>query len=170
MKKLHGVKKMNKRFRKLFRKATNLDIPIKLSSDFFYFPKKKKITYTILLGDRADRNFRGFIKNFFGYEIDSEFEIFVLSVLHEIGHYSTYDFISEGDKQLSKEEAVKITNLLREDPQNDEIYSRHFALPLEIIATTWAINFIEENPKVFSYLVLQSKRILEKFYNQNSAE
>lgn len=165
--KLHGVKRMNKRMQKAFKKATGIKITMKLNSDFYYYPATEEISYTPIMSCRSNKLFSDFIKDYFNLELKSDVEIFCLSALHEIGHHLTYDTIDNEDYNYSKDEEESIAQALKNNPDDDVTYSRYFSLPLEIIATEWAVDFIKQNPLSFDKLVKQIYLILLDFYHQN---
>ena len=164
---MKGVKKLNKQIQNLFNETVGINLPITLGSDFFYYPNKQKINFSIAISEQSDRCFKAFLKNFFNFGIFSSEDLFCVSLLHEIGHYFTYDNIDENTYNESKGMTQEILELLQNDPTNDEIYSCYFELPIEIVATTWAINWIAENPIQFENLVTKVSKYLCKFYEKN---
>lgn len=167
MNKLHGIKKMDKTMRKAFYQATGINLPMKLDSDFYYIPEKEKVRYSIIMSTRADYNFQKFLKTYFHLSIQSDIELFCISVLHEFGHFITYDNIAEDDFILSKKEQEKIEQALIENPDDDVIYSRYFLLPLEIMATMWAVEFITTHGNEFKTLTIKVQKNLNKFFKKN---
>lgn len=165
--KLHGIKKMNKQISKVFCQATGVYIPMFFNTDFYYLPDSHKIEYTLLISEKADFNFTQFFKKQFNLIINNNIELFCMSVLHEIGHYMTYDNIGDDDYFLSKQEQEIINQQIEENPDNNDIYSQYFYLPIEILANTWAADFVLNNPIKFHILVTEVSNILKKFYKKN---
>lgn len=158
--KLKSVKKMNHAMQRAFS-ITGASLSMQLDSDFYYLPEKQKIKYT-LLAKPTDRTFKSFLKKYLHFTITSDIELFCVSVLHEIGHYYTQNKIAEGDYLYSKDEERKIAVILKNHPHDDEAYRRYFLLPVEIIATVWAINFIESHPKKYKKLIKKVQKIFKK--------
>ncbi len=71
--------------------------------------------------------------------------MFLLSLFHEIGHYMTFDDLGEEDFAYS----CDVKALLGTTDDDAKIY---FRLPIEIAATNWAIDYINEHPTEISKL------------------
>ena len=113
------------------------------SSDFSYDYEDDTVYFTIMVSERADRLFKQYISNEFHFDPPS---IFMISLLHEVGHAYTLPFISkmiiESDHQAKKE----IEKQLEKD-NSDDTYSKYFDLRIEKVATEWAVNYYKANRK-----------------------
>lgn len=113
------------------------------SSDFSYDPKDKRVYFSIMIPERADRLFKQYVSSHFHFETPS---IFMLSLLHEVGHAYTMPTLSKlrirADHQAKEliEEALNIDD-------DDEIYSLYFDLGIEKVATAWAVDYYKANRK-----------------------
>lgn len=106
---------------------------------------------TIFIGDDFENNATYFVdhmveKHLCAPDLVKSLSIPMWSVLHEIGHYFTWDdeewekeqiarhlidYVSKGKTFMSLESVRKIVQF------------RHFDLPLEWVATDWAIDYVE---------------------------
>lgn len=167
-KKLIGVKKMNRAMRTAFLKATKYDLKMSLDSDFYYNTDTHKIYYSIIVSEKADRNFSAFLTKEFNIIDIDEFDLFCISVLHEIGHYVTWDNIDDDIKDFCEDEEEHISYLTEKYPNNDEIYSRYFSLETEYVATEWAAKWIKKHPKKYQKLYNDVKQAIFDFYSVNA--
>ena len=90
----------------------------------------------------TDRRFGEFVK-----ELDSHCRapIFLLSVLHEIGHIMTYEEEALDEKDFLY---AAIDLKLKLGADEEECVKEYFRIPLEMEATQWAIDFANNNPKL----------------------
>ena len=79
--------------------------------------------------------------NFLKEKFNVDYNVFVISILHEIGHLKTHNLQLEAETQL-------LYLALKENYSEDKIeeynYS-YFNLPAELKATKWAIEFYKSN-------------------------
>ena len=92
-------------------------------------------------------------------------DIFMLSVLHEVGHSQTLEDIIDDDL-YEQEQRVKET-LDGSKKVDNYIY---FSLPSEMAATLWAIDFIIENSEELSVLWTELQNHIMQFYKDNGVE
>lgn len=102
---------------------------------------------TIYIGKQYDEENDRRYKEFIG-ELDSHCRapVFLLSILHEIGHIMTY----EDEEKLDEKDLLYAAIQLKMDAGEDmdECVAEYFRIPLEMEATQWAINFANDNPKL----------------------
>ena len=172
MSKIKGLKKVNKKVTKIFRKEWGIR-KVALGDDFEYnFVKDRvqfKITHSI-----EDELFNKFVAERFGLNLNAE-SGFLFSLLHEVGHRENNDDIDGGVYQFCIDEKNRISAELRTNPTltYDETYaleSQYFNLPDEIMATAWAVNFLKENPQKSAKMYKKIAKILQKFYKMNEIE
>lgn len=112
-------------------------------SDFSFDPEDDRVYFSVIVAERADRLFKEYVAKTFNYSIPN---IFMLSLLHEVGHFFTlYTFSKEEIKKARK--VKKHIEKELEKNNSDEVYSRYFDLSIEKVATEWAINYYKENTK-----------------------
>lgn len=172
MNKIKGLKKVNKKVTKIFRKEWGIR-KVALSDDFEYnFVEDRirfKVTHTI-----EDEIFNRFIKERFGLELNAE-SGFIFSLLHEVGHRENNDDVDGDVYQFCLDEKDRIETTLQEnlDLPFEEVYNletQYFNLPDEIMATAWAVKFLKENPKKVKKFYEKITKILKKFYKINGIE
>ena len=59
------------------------EVTVCMGLDFSYFVEKKLITYSLLITEQADKTFSFFVKSLFP---NVSTDIFIWSILHELGH------------------------------------------------------------------------------------
>lgn len=114
-----------------------------LGEDFAYYPTTEEIQFTIAMNERSDKVFTKFVMETFHYQIK---DIFLLSLLHEVGHHLTLEDFE--DYELCEEWANKIMIELEiNDTNYDEKQIEYFNLPSEYAATAWAVSYLREHEK-----------------------
>ena len=165
-KKLIGQKKLEKGITQIFSKAVGEYISMGLDADFWYDCITEEVHFSIIMSERGDRCFKKFFRKQYGIDLKTSVELFVMSVLHEIGHYYTYDDVTDDIFNYCKDEEERIQAEL-EINDTDEIYSRYFYLPDEIVANDWAAAWYKDHPKKFKKLIDKVQLLLNDFYTQN---
>ncbi len=113
------------------------------SSDFSYDPEDDRVYFSIIVAERSDRLFKQYVSTHFHFETPS---IFMLSLLHEVGHAYTLHTFSKMRLETAHE-AKKIIEEALEIDNSDEIYSLYFDLSIEKVATAWAVDYYRANKK-----------------------
>ena len=117
-------------------------------ADFYYDSEETRVYFSIVISERSVRLFKEYIKNTFNFDAPN---IFMISLLHEIGHAETLDTVST--KQLKADHKAKeaLTQALdamsNDDPNYDKVFSTYFDLTIEKIATQWAVDYYKANRK-----------------------
>ena len=113
------------------------------SSDFSYDPDDDRVYFSIIVAERSDRLFKQYVSTHFHFETPS---IFMLSLLHEVGHAYTLHTFSKMRLKAAHEAKKLIEETLKTD-NSDEIYSLYFDLSIEKVATAWAVDYYRTNRK-----------------------
>ena len=113
------------------------------SSDFSYDPDDDRVYFSIIVAERSDRLFKQYVSTHFHFETPS---IFMLSLLHEVGHAYTLHTFSKLRLETAHEAKEIIEEALEID-NSDEIYSLYFDLSIEKVATAWAVDYYKANRK-----------------------
>ena len=113
-------------------------------SDFFFDPEEDRVYFSIIVSERSDRLFKEYIKKEFHFNVTN---IFMISLLHEVGHFFTLRNFSKKKIKAAHEEKNIIAEALEMDNSNDEIYSLYFDLDIEKAATEWAVKYYTANQK-----------------------
>lgn len=169
MARLKGIKKLNKQITKMFRKAVWDSCPkMYADTDFSYWIDEEEISYGLVVSDYDNEMITKWVKDTFDFKIGN---IFVFSVLHELGHFFTIDNFT--DEEMEKDTEAKelieegLTKLRRKSKKYNEVYCAYFDLPTEYTATEWAVNWILDNKKEANKLCVKCNKALAKFYLRN---
>lgn len=163
-KKLKGVKKLNKSISKsMYPFGINATI---LQDEFAFYFDNNMITFK-LTEDNSDEYFSHFVKQRFNFETDYNF---ILSLLHEVGHYKAndeiygdiYNFCIKEKKRIKEEieKSEKVSDIIK-------LSYEYFNLPDEIMATQWAINYMRKHPKKIQKMWKNIDNAIQKFYQKN---
>lgn len=164
MSKLKGKKKLNK---VVSAQLKNFGVKAKLSTEYAYYFSKSLVTYSITENTIEDKLFNQFIFERFGYKVENTF---IISILHEVGHHLANDEIDGMIYDFCMDEKNRINEAMQETDDYDEIKSleyQYFALPDEIMATQWAVNFARNNKLECDVMWENIQNALYKFYKKN---
>lgn len=143
-----------------FIDTINENISVEFDSDFYYDNDLETVFYTIVISERADRLFKQFVLDTFNYEVKN---VFLLSLLHEVGHYFTYyQFSSEELKKYRQ----KKKRIQKDKIVSDKNFYEYFALPNEEAATAWAVEYLRDHEKECANWWKKIQKELENFYEK----
>lgn len=94
------------------------------------------------------------------YNIDPFFSIF----LHELFHSITYPELL--DEEIDESEDIK-NQLMEKENFTKEDYWLYYNLPMEIVATQGAVNFINTHPNEVRDLISAVSPLIQDFYKLN---
>jgi hypothetical protein len=131
-----------------------------LDNDFSYDSKDDRVYFSIIVSERSDRLFKQYILNEFHFDVPN---IFMISLLHEVGHAQTLWNFSQ--KQIQSAHRVKKALEKKLEKNNsDEIYSQYFDLSIEKAATAWAVDYYKNNKtRCDEFYSLFEKTLHEEF-------
>lgn len=112
-----------------------------LGKDFAYYPVTEQVQFTLVMEDRADKIFRKFIADTFNYEIK---DMFLFSLLHEVGHHFTIDDFEYEELDKEWKHKSRIEWEIDEDNYNEKSIE-YFSLPSEYAATAWAVSYMRDH-------------------------
>lgn len=164
MSKLKGRKKLNK---VVSAQIANFGVKAKLSDTYTYIFSKNLVTYRLQENTIEDKLFNQFIFDRFGYEVKNTF---MISLLHEVGHHLANDEIEGMIFNFCMDEKDRIEKAMKNATTENEIKEleyQYFALPDEIMATQWAVNFARNNKLECDVMWENIKTALFKFYKKN---
>lgn len=138
--KLKGKKKLVAQMDKFLRP---FGVKSCLGVDFCYYYAEELVQFTVVMTEHADHVFYKFISEEFNYY---PFDMFLFSLLHEIGHHNTLDYFDA--EEITQSDAVKrdIEATINDD-NFDEKCMEYFYCPIEYIATEWAVNYMRRHEK-----------------------
>lgn len=117
---------------------------VEIDTDFAYYPEEKVITWSPFVMDKADRFFQGYVRKNYS---DIEADIFLWSLLHEVGHHLTYEFWSNAEIERFGKIKDWIEDYFKEnkitDIQERLLYEMYFSVNDEARATGWAAEYME---------------------------
>ena len=123
-----------------------------MDTDFYWKPVEDTISYSFVYAQKYDTVFQKVCEKLgLAYEID----IFWLSLLHELGHSETWHLVEE------EHHIIDIETYTSED------YYYH---PRELVATQWAVDFINEHFDWVQELMNMSRAAIIEFFITNDIE
>ena len=128
---------------KQFIKEIDKDIKVKFQKYDMECDIFEEIVYIGKPYDKEnDRRFGEFVKEL---NPACDAPVFLLSILHEVGHIMTY----EEDALEEKDFLYAAIDLkLQSGEDEEECVKEYFRIPLEKAATEWAIDFAMSNPQL----------------------
>lgn len=131
---------MNKR--KLVRdfvKSIDKDFKISFVNTFEVDIPEEHIYATFLRNPELDKIYLDFLENEFG----EKFNMFLMSLLHEIGHIMTYD----DDLNDARDIFYGMLKLNFDEDKSDitEYNNLYFKIPMEYEATYWGVQYYRNN-------------------------
>lgn len=124
------------------------EIDSDFASDFSYDAETQTVYFSIIINERSDRLFSYYILKTFNFKVPN---IFIMSLLHEVGHYFTWENFSR--KKIKNAHKIKkiiqseLKELTPNHPDYDTVYSKYFDLQIEKVATAWAVDYYKNNKK-----------------------
>lgn len=110
-------------------------------NDFFYDKSENTVYFSIIVSERADRLFKEYVKKTFHFSTPN---VFMMSLLHEVGHaYTLGNFSRTALKTDMDAKAMLEDALSMKD--DDELFSMYFDLEVEKAATAWAVDYYKAN-------------------------
>lgn len=156
---------MSKRKKVLNKKVTafckqfNSDLKARLGEDFEYSFEKERVQFPLEVTEQHDKLFKIFIKKIFDYDVPN---VFMMSLLHEMGHHFTGENFTEEDEALYLERNAEITERIMND-EGDQPFYDYYALPQEMAATHWAVDVYRNNEKAINKAWKQIKKALKEY-------
>ena len=143
-----------------FLADNDFDCTAEMANDFAYYWKEEIITYSLVVSERMDNLFLDFARKN-GLKINCG--IFLLSFFHELGHHLTIDDLEEEEE----EECEAIKEALTD---SDADCYKYFSLLDEWLATSWAIDYINNNIELIKQLAINIQEAIHAFMNTNHLE
>ena len=164
MNNLKGIEKLEK-------VINNFLVPFGLTgsfdTDFSYYYGEDKVTFSLIIPKYANQYFQEFV-NSIGADI--EVDIFLVSLLHEVGHSETYDDLDDMEIAYSDDIKAEIREELFAGVTEDrkkQLYFKYFNLPDERAATEWAIEYLKANAVQITLDWLIISDAIVDFYKTN---
>lgn len=141
------------------------ELTCEFNEDFAYFPMYNLVGISLITIDRASRNFLHFVEDEFN---DVHADIFLWSLLHEVGHHETWDDLTNEEMNLSQEMKYAISDCENLRPNDrDKIY---FYIPDEYLATEWAAQYMRDNVQEVTKFWNTLQPLILNFYKKHGIE
>ena len=146
---------LSKTIKKFFNNE-GFEVEVDYDIDFGYVYSSSTIYYSFLIPDKSGEYLMEFAKQ---HGLQYDCGSFVLSLFHELGHNETMDFLDEQEE----EESLRIKKTLSTSKEDNFIY---FNLPDEIVATEWAIDYINNNKQKIQSLIDEIKPMIDSIFSE----
>lgn len=163
---MKGLKKLNKAI-----KAELKPFGIKKvgMANWCWYLDGNRIEYTLLENRMEDKMFLKFVKERFGFKPINNF---MLSLFHELGHNATYEDFMESDVmydfcQAEKNRIENEMQFVKSEKDAKRLEYQYFNLPDEIIATQWAVDYMQNNKEEVKAMWKRIEKEIVRFYEKN---
>lgn len=161
---------MSKAKKKLNKAITELVAPFGIDKaimqkEWMYDFGLNRVEFT-LRQDWSDKAYNYFLEQEFHLE---NLNVFIISLLHEVGHFMTEDDFDDMDNLLIYAQKQKILERLRKAKTNKEravIEQDYFRIADEYAATAWAVDFYTNNYKECKKMHKKASKAIRKFHNK----
>lgn len=169
IKKIKGFRTLNKKITEAFSGIVE-DVRFRWSEEPCFRYDKRIIEYALLEGKVEDAWFNEFVEERFGYPVKNTF---MITMLHEIGHYMTEDDVDGFVYNFCLSEKYRIQEAMDKAETFEEARAlewQYFSLPDEIGATAWAVTFAKNNKELLDEVWENILKALHEFYAKNITE
>lgn len=149
------MKGLNKITEKINEFLKPFDCECKPGTDFAYYYAYSLITYSFIVPTRDRLEFLDSVNRL---NPKVEADMFLWSLLHELGHHETMDFLEDDEA----EECVHIKENITENNRKD-----YYDCIDEVMATTWAVDFANENYSLLENFWKELQPLIFDFYSLN---
>lgn len=165
---LKGIEKLNKVISNQL-KSFGVDGAF-LNDEFCMLFENDKVGYALTYSI-IDKWFNEYVEQAFGYTVEYTF---IISLLHEIGHYKTIDDLTDGQYSRCLKKKKDITKALEKknlsEEKEKELNFKYFSLKDEFFATSWAVDYMEKHPKKVKKMWQRIYPAIIEFYNENGLD
>lgn len=153
---------MLKDLERLIEELVDHDVEVEIDDDFKYDVDGGGTVYYAINEDfntECNLDWKEFLAERYNFDLTEE-NWFVMSILHELGHHYTIEYFSDYEWN-------KMCTVLKSDDRR-EVNFDHFNKLNERVATEWAINFYNMNPKEMKYFCSRINAELKKIKCANT--
>ena len=165
MAELKGYKELNKKLLNVFKPFGVKEV--RYNNEFAWWRDTDTITYDIRMETIHDDWFEEFVEERFGYKFENSF---MLSMMHELGHFITDSEISDVVSTYCTEDKKRIEKSITFGMAEEEEKAfnwQYFYLPDEFFATAWAVKYAQEHPKRMKKMWRKIEKAFHEFYRIN---
>lgn len=169
MNKLKGIEKLDNIITSFFEQLGYDEITCFMATDFAYYGNTNEISYTLFEMPLYDIGFKKYLKNHFPNM--KECSVFLVSLLHELGHHLTWDGISKKQKLKGKKMKKRLER--RRDYTSEDIIQKQIDycnIYEERIATAKAVEILEEKYNIIVNFEEVWFNAVMDFYRENSVD
>lgn len=141
------------------------DLTAELGTDFDYCFLENKIHYALVVGDISSKLF---IENAEARFPEARADIFLWSLLHEIGHSETLDDLEDGVEELCMEIKRELSE--HADWSIEHRHMVYFNCPDEYAATDWAGEYIIAHNNELAIFWNKLQKAINNFYELNGVK
>ena len=134
------------------------EVKVGFGSDFSYYLAKSYIQYSLMVPSNTTEDFERVLADL-GCKI--KVDQFYSSFLHELGHHETYELLEDDEIDFSESEKNRIRATMESD---HEVNMTYYYLPDEIIATQWAVDFMNEHTDAVIDMINRISPKIHEFY------
>lgn len=152
---LKGIVKIDKIINKFLEP---FECTARLSTDFGYYHTENLITYALVETEKGRASFMQSVERL---KPTVTADVFLWSLLHEIGHHETMDYMTDKEEKLS--------NKIKEEvAQTKRPYADYYNAPDEKLATTWAVEYAETHTEELLTFWNKLQKAIMDFYKENN--
>ena len=141
-----------------FLNKNDFECTVEMGTDFAYWTDTDTITYSLVVSERMDKLFMEYALAQ-GLKVDCG--IFLLSFFHELGHYMTIDDLTDKEETQCEKAKSKLTD-------SDADCMKYFSLLDEFLATSWAVEYINEHLAQIEELAANLQAAIAQFLQDNN--
>ena len=140
----------------------------RMELDFAYYYESETVAWSIFMADTSDRCFNRFVNERYPH---IEADIFLWSLLHEVGHHCTHHLISNRDYEISEVlKEVAEERLASGEIDEYQCYVYYFTAPEELEATSWAADYMLHNAEEVAAFWQRFCEAYDNFLRENNVE
>lgn len=133
-------------------------------TDFGFFYSENVVEYSFLVPEESNKNF---MDSVYTWDPEVDMDIFLWSILHEVGHNETWDDVT--DKEWKQSEKIKKSLEQDKDGKYEkEDYYTHCMD--EVRATEWAVEYANTHIEELMNLWKELQPLIMEFYEINNIE
>lgn len=152
--KIKGLKQIEKH---VYKFTAQFGCSSSLGTDFCYYPLRRHIEYALFIKEDADKYFLESVERL---NPNVTMDIFLWSLLHEIGHHETDNLITDDDENI-----IADTKRLIEAKRID--CREYYNCKDERYATLWAVTYANHHVEELSDFWNTMQKLIFKFYKKN---
>jgi len=137
-----------------YLEENGFDAVVECDSDFNYYNSSSTITYALIVAKDSAEWIKEFaISRGLKYDCGD----FFLPFFHELGHHETMFLLEDEEEDYSNSIKKNLSSTKKD-------YFIYFNLPDEVMATDWAIDYINNNKDKLQILANELQPLVEEFY------